>query len=161
MSASIVTVFLPVGGSYDSLMQSIVDELHLKRDELPSDFPFGFTAQRIGEDHLLVQYDADSTDITREMEQWEKPSQDFKLLLQGCGSSINIHYRNIDLAKQCIIKIGIYLGRLSSRSVFENGNGCLLRLSDIIEHCLRDPDWSWERETFADIPGVADSEWIG
>ena len=160
MSAPMVTVFLPIGLDYYPLLRNIADGLRLNVDVLPPDFPFAFSAQRIGEDHLLVEYDADSTDTTSEIQQWEKPSREYKLLLRGCGSCINIHYRNADLTKKCIIIIDSYLDHLSTLSVFENGNGCLLRLSEVIQHCLSDSTWSWERETFPDIAGVADSEWI-
>ncbi|VTS06200.1 hypothetical protein [Tuwongella immobilis] len=160
MSAPMVTVFLPGYQDHAPLLRTVIDALRLNVDDLPPDFPFAWSAQRRGEDDLLVQYDADSTDTTREMQQWEKPSQDFKWLLQGCRSCIHVHYRKIELAKEFIILTGGYLGHSSSLSGFENGHGCLLRLTEVVEHCLGDPTWSWERESFPDISGVADSEWI-
>jgi hypothetical protein len=159
MSAPQVTVFLPSGRSYMQLLDDISDALLLNIDELPPDFPFEFTAQRIGQEYLLIEYAADASEVIDEMLQWEKPSQEYKLLLKDCISCINIHFRMPDQAKKCLAIIGNYIGQLSSQSIFENGYGCLLRLSEVIERCSGDSNWSWEREAFPDIPGVADSEW--
>ncbi len=162
MSAPEIAVFLPVGRNYEQLLHDIASTLLLNIDTLPPDFPFAFSAQRVGAEHLLllIEYDADAIAIAEEMRQWEKPSQEYKLLLQGCASCINIHYREVNLAKQCLVIISNYLGQSSSHSVVENGYGCLLRLSEIVEHVSGDSTWSWQRETFPDLPGVADSEWI-
>jgi hypothetical protein len=160
MSAPQITVFLPKGLTYEQMLYNAASTLHLNIDALPPGFPYAFSAQQVGAEHFLIAYDAEATDIIDEMRQWEKPSQEYKLLLQGCGACINIRYRILDLAKQCLIIISDYLGQSTSQSVVENGYGCLLRLSDIIDQCSGDSTWSWERETFPDLPGVADSEWF-
>jgi len=160
MSAPEITVFLPIGRDYEQLLYSIAKTLSLSIDTLPSDSSFAFAAQQLGAEYFLIEYDADACAIVDEMQQWEKPSQEYKSLLRGCKSCIIIHYRSIDLSKRCLFIISEYLGQLSSLSVVENGYGCLLRLSDTVEHVSVDSSWSWERETFPDIPGVADSEWI-
>lgn len=160
MSATQITVFLPVGRSYEDLLHNIASVLSLNIETVPTGFPFAFSAQRVDAEQLLIEYDADAIAISDEIGQWEKPSQEYKLLLQECTSCINVHYRSINLAKQCLVAISNSLGQSSALSVVENGFGCLLRLSDIVEHVLVDSDWSWEREKFPDLPGVAESEWI-
>jgi hypothetical protein len=86
MSAPQVTVFLPSGRSYMQLLDDISDALLLNIDKLPPDFPFEFTAQRIGQEYLLIEYAADASEVIDEMLQWEKPSQEYKLLLKDCIS---------------------------------------------------------------------------
>ncbi|MEZ6143816.1 MAG: hypothetical protein R3B84_24890 [Zavarzinella sp.] len=160
MGAPIVTVFLPDKCEYNSLLDYIVHQLSLHVDELPPGFPFSFCAQTLGRDYFLVQFDNDSLEIIEEMLLWDKPTDSYKKLLADCKPSINIHYRNIDFAKQCLLVVAKFLDKLSCISIFENGLGCLLLLSDVSESLASDSTWTWERQTFSDIPGVADSEWL-
>jgi hypothetical protein len=127
MSAPEITTFLPAGRSYDQMMHSIVSMLSLDVDTLPPGYPFAFAAQRLHPKYFLIEYGADAIDHVDEMSQWEKLTHEYKLFLQECESYINIHYRSLDLAKQCLAIISNYLGESSSRSVVENGYGCLLR----------------------------------
>lgn len=160
MSAPLITVFLPIEESHSALLQKICKDMVLSIDVLPPDFPFTFSAQRIGGEYFLIEYDVDAGDIISELMQWEKISEEYRLLLCGCKSCINIHYRNLQTAKDCALVIANYLGQSIRSSVLENGHGCLVRLSDVIAHCTRDSNWTWERDSFPEIPGVSDSEWI-
>jgi hypothetical protein len=160
MSAPNIAVFLPVGHDYKPLLLKIAGELHLEIEVVPPNSPFTFGAHRTDPVWFLIQYCSKASDVVEEMRQWERPSQLYKTLLRGCGSYIDVHYRDVSLAKQCIDVICKYIGQSSSLSVIENGNGCLLRLSDIVRLISDDPNWSWEREKFPELPEVADSEWI-
>lgn len=91
MGAPQIMIFLPSGRDYWPLLHEIAGSLSLTIDAMPGG-PFASSAQRVGAEHVLVEFDADSTEITDEMRgEWEKPSQEYKSILQECGSCIIVH----------------------------------------------------------------------
>jgi len=143
------------------MLNRLVSDLSLTVDTVPSNSPFPFSAQRRDTDgYLLVELDIELQNEINEMSDWEKPSQHVKEMLLLCKSKIIIHYRGIELAEQCLLLINACLGETASKSLVENGRGCLLILADMARYITADASWSWERDEFPELDGVASSEWI-
>jgi len=161
MAAPEMTVFFPEGFDKAAALRDVVEELSLTVDHLPAGWPCEFSAQRRQDDmYLLVEYDANADDVIDELAEWEKPTDEYKRILSNCRSSLTIHYRGIDNAKCCLLVLANVAGPLTSRCVVENGKGCLLLLGDVADRLASDPSWSWERELFPELSGVAASEWL-
>jgi hypothetical protein len=107
-----------------------------------------------------MKYFSDVAGFINELLEWEKPAAAYKRLLAECSSGISIHYRGIGLAKKCLQLIETNIGDTASRSILENDKGCLLKLSDVIQFITVDSSWTWEKEEFPEIVGVASSEWL-
>ena len=161
MAAPQIVVLLPAGIDNRAVLGRMVEELSLTVDHVPSGSPFDFSAQRRDESaYLLVEYDTNVSDFIDELASWERPTEEYKRLLSDCTSSITMHYRGIDIAKRSLKILSATIGYLSSRCIIENGCGCLLLLSDVVNCIAVDPTWTWERERFPEIAGVAPSEWL-
>jgi hypothetical protein len=160
MSAPTIEVFFPDDGGSDRILSQLVSDLVLNVDLLPADFPFSFSAQRRDSNgYLLIEYNPSPQEEIEEISGWEKPSRHFKQMLKLCKSKIVVHYRGIELAKQSLQIIATCLGEAASRSVVENDHGCLLNLAEMINHIAVDSSWTWERDEFPELDGVASSEW--
>lgn len=160
MAAPQLSVFLPGDVNNHAVLARIVEALSLSVDHVPAGFPFEFTAQlRTNNIYILIEHDSEVIDIIGEMMEWEMPTEEYKSLLSDCKSSINIHYRGIDYAKNCLLTLSDAVGDASSRCIVENNEGCLLRLSDVARLMTGNPTWTWERGEFPEIPGVGSSEW--
>lgn len=161
MAAKEICVYSPSRLGKTSALSTLVDRLGLSVDVLPEGFPLEFSAQR-GKHltYLLIESNADPSDRIAELLEWEKPSHEYKAILSRCRQCIVIHYRDRADAVACLVLLGEILGKVVNESIFENGFGCLLRLSDVLSHLDQNPEWSWERERFPEINGVAESEWI-
>ena len=161
MSAKEMTVFFPGGFEKANVLQELVEGLALSVDSLPAGFPYEFSAQRRdGQSSLLIEYDDDPRDVIGEIGKWERPSGDYKRLLADCRSGLVIHYRNQSDASRCLRLIAKSIEPIVTRSIVDNGLGCLLLLSDVVALLERDSSWSWEREEFPELVDVAVSEWL-
>jgi hypothetical protein len=157
---AIIAVFLPECVNKDAVLGRVVEELSLSVDHVPEGSPFEFSAQlRDQGAYLLIEYDSNVAEIVSEMSEWQMPTKEYKLLLTNCRSSIIIHYRGIEHARNCLKAISDTVGGISTKCIIENGEGCLLRLSDVMGKIAGDPTWTWEREEFPEIYDVAPSEW--
>ncbi|MFC4158779.1 hypothetical protein [Chitinimonas lacunae] len=162
MSAKTITLFFPFSLVTESMLLELTRRLKLKIDELSSEKEFGFqfSAQGgSGKTYLLVEYRENDEDSIEEVGHWGQLGDEIKKILLRCQSSITIYYRLRDNAKEAILAIGALLGEGLQYCVVENGQGCLLTLDSIVK-CLQDEsEWSWERDTFPELPNVAPSEW--
>ncbi len=162
MSAKTITIFLPLLSVTKPMLIELANLLSLKIDELPpeKEFNFQFSAQNgSGKTYLLVEYRENDENSIEEIGQWERPCNELKEVLFKCQSSITIYYRLPDKAKGAILAIGTLLSEALQYCVVENGQGCLLTLDSIVK-CLQDNlEWSWERDSFPELPNVAPSEW--
>ncbi|NLR74246.1 hypothetical protein [Leeia aquatica] len=159
----LLTIFTPSRADMQFMLDGLVESLALKVDELPDKLRFGFkfSAQRgRGKGYLLLEYHGNNLDFIHEISQWDRPADDMRETLLACGSKITIHYRNINLAKEAVLLIGKWFGGFCKNCVVENGFGCLLALDALVENISNNSEWSWEREEFPEVPGVAVSEWI-
>jgi len=159
MSAPRVMIFLPSQVD-DSVLKAIVNELSLSVDHLPPGFPFDFSAQRRDSTtYILIEY-SKSPRYLEDFADWERPSLEYKRLIADSKATLTITYRGIELAKRCLIVLAQRIGvEVSARSVLENGRGCLLFLSEVKGLLSNDTAWSWEKDAFPELPGVAPSEW--
>jgi hypothetical protein len=150
----------------DGAVAKVVDHLQLVVDDLPGDFPYDFSAQiGRGSNHLLVELKyGDSIGELPEIEEitseWEYVSEERRNLLLDCKASLLVHYRDIKLANRLLLLLAEAVGPLQDRCVVKNGHGCLLLLSEMTDMLRKDPDWSWEKQLFPELPGVAPSEWL-
>lgn len=162
MSAKELTVFTPESALSKSALSDIAKELSLEIDKIPPELnlSYQFSAQKgSGKNYLLIEYKDNDISLIQEIAKWERPSNAYKKLISDCKSSITIHYREQNAAKDVILKIGKTLENgCSSKCVAENGLGCLLKLDDLL-NCLQEPQWSWEKEKFPELTDVAISEW--
>lgn len=163
MAAKEFTIYVPKSFRSESINDEIANRLALKIDELPDSLglSYQFSAQKgEGKSYLLVEYAEDQLNVINEISEWERPSRFYKEMLLGCRSSITIYYRDLALAKNAVSVINELLGDNASSCIVENGEGCLLRLESITERMRQDPNWTWEKREFPDLPDVAVSEWL-
>lgn len=161
MSANEIIVFLPECVAMESVLKELTSELSLKVDVLPENFPFDFSAQRRDEKgYILIEYKALIGAMREELLAWDKPTPEYKQILANTKASLTIHYRPIEIAKDCMQLMGKTIGDNLSRCVVENGRGCLLKLSDIVKCLALERSWTWEKEQFPELEGVASSEWL-
>lgn len=161
MAAPEITIFFPAAIEKQIILQSIVVGMSLSVDEVREGLSFEFSAQRTtAGGYIAVEYDPDASSIIEELSQWEKPTAEYKQLLACCQSSLTIRYRGLAHAKECLRIVGAKTGQLSSKCILENGLGCLLRLSEVTQFLADDASWTWEKQAFPELGGVAPSEWI-
>ncbi|HEX8914260.1 MAG TPA: hypothetical protein VF796_18065 [Humisphaera sp.] len=164
MSAPVLGVLLPPDADARRAIAAVVDALALTTDQLPPDFPCQFSAQRREDgrtaSYLLIEHSVDATPHVDELLRWERPAPEYKELVAAADSRLTVTWRGRKWVVRCLRALAAALGEASSRTVVENDRGCLLRLSDVVACLRQDPQWSWERETFPDLPGVAPSEWL-
>jgi hypothetical protein len=158
-----LTIFVPELALNEDLLNRIAGELSLAVEEVPPslDLSFDFFSKRgSGRSYLALEYKGDDSALIREVMQWERPSSSYKRMLAACKSSVTICYRELDVAKDAVLKLGAALSiGCRSSCVLDNGRGCLLRLDDVLICIRQEPQWSWEREQFPELPDVAVSEW--
>lgn len=155
--------FIPRRFDVESILLGLTQSLRLPANVGPmdSEATFQFVASRgVGEDsYLLLEYSEDAREMIEELSEWEKPSRAYKDLLLACQSKIGIHYRDSNDGKAAILAMSAALGEAANGCIVDNDWGCLLRLSAMVECINRDPNWSWERDEFPELPDVAVSEW--
>lgn len=162
MAAKELTFFFPEDFEKELAMANLVDKLGLEIINIPEgiELTFEFSAKRgEGKSYLAIEYVNNAKQIIEEIGSWENPSSKYKHLILSCHSSMTLYYRNINDARQVILILAPPLSSISSQCIVENGNGCLLLLSDIFLCLQKDETWSWEREYFPELPDVAISEW--
>lgn len=70
-----------------------------------------------------------------------------------------IYYRLLSNAKEAILATGAMLGEKGRYCIVENDLGCLLTLDSVV-NCLSSVlEWTWEKDSFPELPNVAPSEW--
>lgn len=162
MSAKELTFFLSKNIHRDRLLNDLVDKLELSVIPLPSDLglEYEFLARRGEKNSILeLEFSQNASSIIQELANWDNPSDDYKNELSSLHSSINLFYRDINNAREFIYLLNQKLSDLSEPCIVENSEGCLLRLSQIVECLKDDKNWSWERREFPELNDVAISEW--
>lgn len=162
MAAKEIMFFFPNEFEKEIVMANLVDKLGLEVIKIPAELglTFEFSAKRgEGTSYLSIEYASDAKHIIQELSNWENPGTKYKNLILACRSCMTVYYRNINDAKNLILILASSLNVASSQCVLENGNGCLLLLSDIFSCLQKDEKWSWERYQFPEFPDVALSEW--
>lgn len=162
MAAKEVSLFLPPGFAHLAVLRGVVDKLSLDVDRVPPSSPYAFSAQRRRENggYILIEYDPNAEDVLNELGEWERPSVEYKQVLRRCVASVNVHYRDSNVLRQCLLAFGNAIGEHSSKCVIENGLGVLILLSIVCDRMLNEASWSVERTQFPELAGVANSEWI-
>jgi hypothetical protein len=154
--------FLPKGVNNDQVIHFLVKDLALSKIDIPTDVELGYQfLARKGEGMSILEIECrdNARDIIEELSEWENPSKEYKNLLLGCRSCIKLYYRDEENARSYIKSMASVLGQMAVSCVVENGEGCLLLLSDILSSLSKDEAWSWERREFPELPNVAISEW--
>lgn len=163
MSAKELTIFTPESVLSEGFLNVLAKELLLVVDAVPSSLglSFDFSAQKgSGRSRLAIEYKRDDSALIREVMEWGRPSDSYKNMLGACKSSVSIYYRELDMAKDALVKFGALLkAGWSSSCLVDNGRGCLLKLDDVLICISQRPQWSWEKEQFPELPDVAISEW--
>ncbi|MCX4028568.1 hypothetical protein H0A36_14550 [Endozoicomonas sp. SM1973] len=162
MSAKELTFFLPKGLNKDQVIQPLVEGLALKMINIPNDIEVNYEllARRgEGKSILEMEYTDNARGIIEELSEWENPSDGYKDLLLNCHSCITLYYRDADDARNFIKSIAAVLSEMAATCIIENGEGCLLTLSETARCLSKDETWSWERREFPELPNVAISEW--
>ena len=162
MSAKELTIFIPAASSIEPSLVDLATGLSMAIDDLSSrpGLTPQFSARRgARQSLLLLEYKTDDSQLIQEISQWEQPSKEYKDLVLACEASITLYYRNPENAKEALDAIGLKLASSAATSMVENGLGCLLTLSSMLEAMRQESQWSWETYEFPDMPGVASSEW--
>ncbi len=161
MAAKEMSVFLPKKFQKTEVFNKLVGLLALTVDSIPDGSPYEFSAQR-GNDgsYLLIEYDANPQDVIQELSEWKRPTGEYKKILTGCEACFVIHYRATSDARSFLLLLAETVQQIAPKSIVDNGLGCLLLLSEIVARMNDDSDWSWEKETFPELAGVARSEWL-
>ena len=163
MSAKELTIFAPEPVFSEGLLNVLAKELLLVVDAVPPSLglSFDFSAQKgSGRSHLTIEYKIDDSALIREVMEWGRPSDSYKSMLDACKSSVSLYYRELDMAKDALLKLGALLrADRSSSCLVDNGRGCLLKLDDVLIFINQSPQWTWEKEQFPELPDVAASEW--
>ncbi|MES2038307.1 MAG: hypothetical protein V4495_10735 [Pseudomonadota bacterium] len=160
MAAKHMIFFMQDDFDKEALLSQIVNDLALNIDELPEGFPCEFSAQKgNGRSYFLIEYSNDIQGYIDELTLWERPGEKYKDMLRACSRTISMHYRDPGNARCFFFSLSTVLGQNASACLVENGFGCLLGLQDMIQQIASNPTWSWEKTSFPEIPGVADSEW--
>lgn len=163
MSAKELTIFLPESTLNEIILNEIARGLSLVADQISSalNLSYQFFAKRgSGRCYVAVEYKNDDLNLIREVVNWEHPSNAYKAMLRACKSSITIYYREQRFVEDVVLELGAFLKTAcTSPCIVENGRGCLLRLDDLLDCLKQEPKWSWDREEFPELPGVAASEW--
>lgn len=162
MAAKELSIFLPKELDIKNLLQDIVNSLSLSTIDIPADkkLSYQFLARKgEGIDLLEVEYSESVSSTIAELSEWEKPSQKYKEILNNCESLIIVYYRLVKNANSVLNILEANLGKYSNRVIVENGEGCLLLLSDFMLFLKNNEDWNWEKKVFPELPNVAESEW--
>ena len=163
MSAKELTIFAPESALSEGLLSVLAKDLLLVVDAVPLSLglSFDFSAQKgSARSYFAIEYKRDDSALIREVMEWERPSDSYKNMLDACKSSVSLYYRELDVAKDALLKLGATLkAGLSSSCLVDNGRGCLLKFNDVLVFINQRPQWSWEKEQFPELPDVAASEW--
>lgn len=163
MSAKELTTFVPESVVSEYVFNEVAKELSLEVDEISPalNLSYQFSAKKgTGKTYLSIECKNNDLNLIQEILKWERPSDAYKNMLAECKSSITIYYRDQREAKAAILKIGAALEKAHALNcITENGQGCLLKLEDLLNCLQKEPQWSWEKEEFPELSGVAISEW--
>lgn len=163
MAAKELTIFMPKNAIDINSLNEIAKNLSLMIEEkFPSvDLSYQFSARKgLGKDHLSIYWSNKNSDLIKEILEWERPSDYYKNILAECKESITINYRDLQLAKNLILTTERNLTKIpTSACIVDNGLGCLINFNDFLNQLKIDSGWSWEKEEFPEIAGVAISEW--
>lgn len=162
MSAKELTFFIPASFLSERSLHLLAQELQLTVEIVPPSrgFSFDFFAQKgSGRSRLAIEHRSNDFALIREIMDWTRPSPSYKNILKACKSSLSIYYRDLDTAKDALLKLGVILSGRGSSCLVDNGFGCLLKFDEML-HCIDEkPQWSWEKEDFPELQGVAPAEW--
>ncbi len=162
MSAKEITFFLPKDFNKNQVLKLLVEELGLDVMDISGnlELEYQFLARRgEGRSILEMEFMDDVSAIIEELSEWENPSREYKDALLDCRAGISLYYRDAFNARDFIMSLASKLSEASAFCIVDNGEGCLLRLSEISNCIEKDGAWSWEREEFPELPSVAISEW--
>jgi len=162
MSAKEITFFLPKDVNKSELFKLLVEELRLDVVDIPGnlELKYQFLARRgEGRSILEMEFTEDASAIIEELSEWDNPSREYKDALLDCHAGISLYYRDAFNARDFIMSLASKLSEASYFCIVDNGEGCLLRLSEISNCIEKDGTWSWERGEFPELPSVAISEW--
>jgi hypothetical protein len=162
MSAKELTFFLPKDFNKNQILKHLVEELKLDVVDISGNLKLGyqFLARRgEGSSILEMEFMDCARAIIEELSEWENPSREYKDALLDCHAGISLYYRDAFNARDFIISLASKLSESSVSCIVDNGEGCLLRLSEISNCLEKDGAWSWERGEFPELPSVAISEW--
>jgi hypothetical protein len=162
MSAKEITFFLPKDFNKSTALKLLVEELGLDVIDISGNLglEYQLLARRgEGGSILEMEFMDDASAIIEELSEWENPSREYKDTLLSCHAGISLYYRDTFNAREFIMSLASKLSESSAFCIVDNGEGCLLRLSDILNCLEKDGAWSWERREFPELPSVAISEW--
>ncbi|MEZ6046988.1 MAG: hypothetical protein R3C11_15685 [Planctomycetaceae bacterium] len=155
-----IMILLPKLENLQELLDKNVAFFHLSVSELDNCEVFDFSAQLYDKEGLiLLERCVNTDDIFSDYFEWDNIPEEYLSLVLNLKTVLFLNYRGISRAKQILQFIRKELKEEAAFCLIDNDDYCLLKLVDVVNQIDKEPEWTWEKSRFDELPGAPKSDW--
>jgi hypothetical protein len=145
-------MFIPSTTKFGSISDVLQNEFGFRRiDSAPLNSELAISAL-VNDSFITLWLVRNPDDYIKDAIEWDWIEEATRSLLAG-SQVVSAEYNQEGLARETLVAILNAVGVDAERLVIDNDFGVLLKGNDVKDCLLKEPTWSWRRESFPEIAG--------